>query len=326
LPEENKKLMKKLLVFIFLQIFIIQVSSVSAHWEFHDRDGKYLFGYAGVGDNPELYMPEIENNRIPTNVQSITVNTPLDDLRPKIEYLAARGQKVIIVLDNLLFRKDANLATPCGEFAVRPWLNYGTRFDDWLRINQNAVNSERVAALVINTEVNNRCITYNALDQVTKYVNGKTPSVPTVAGYGHSSGAMPLPEAVPASLAGVLFFKYVVLYPATDGEYQTDFQLLKSKLTPGQRIILVPDGFYSPSHAAAGWAKWHLGYLALNYADFAKNDDKVVGLVFFLWASFGDNLGMRDLPQNVPQNVRDRHRSAACALGIDSLQNGFCAN
>jgi hypothetical protein len=89
-------------------------------------------------------------------------------------------------------------------------------------------------------------------------------------------------------------------------------------MTPEQRLILVPDGYYDSSHVADGWPKWYLGTLALNYAQLALADPKVVGLVFFIWPSFTEfgetKLGVRDLPQS----VRARHREAACLLGIEN--------
>jgi hypothetical protein len=304
-------------VFVSFLLLSIVVLNTQAYWEDHDIYGHYMFGYAGVGDDPTLYMPEVESNRIPTNVQSIVVNTSTDNLASRINYLNSRGQKAIIVLDNLLFLKDSALATPCGVESWRNRLDYQAKFTTWFNINAAILVPGKVAVLVINTEVNNRCIPYTSLDIVTQYVVSRIPSIPTVAGYGRSTGAQPLPAVVPASLAGVLLFKYQVLDPRTDSAYQQELTNLKAKLTSAQRIILVPDGFYSDAHAQMGWARWYLGYLALNYAELAKNDPKVVGLVFFLWPSFTEgslNEGTRDLPQS----VRDRQRLASCGMNIQS--------
>ena len=89
-------------------------------------------------------------------------------------------------------------------------------------------------------------------------------------------------------------------------------------MTAAQRLLLVPDGYYDSFHAADGWPKWYLGVLALNYAQLALSDAKVVGLIFFRWPGFTEfgetKLGVRDLPQG----VRDRHREAACLLQISN--------
>ncbi len=312
--------------FIILSIF---ASTANAHWEEHDLHGQYLFGYAGIGYTNDqgiasLRLSEIEGNRIPTNVQSIEVNTAADNLSSRIQELRAYDQRATIILDNLLFRNVPTLNTPCGEFAWRHRLDFQAKFDNWLALNSAYINSDNVAVLVVNTEVNNRCISPASLDLVTKYVNSKLPDIPPVAGYGRSSGAAPLPESVPASLAGVAFFKYRTFDPTTDATYQAEYNELKSKLTPEQRIILVPDGFYDSGHAALGWPKWYLGYSALNYMQLALHDAKVVGIVVFLWFGFDDAsgrvLGTRDLPQG----VRDKHRQVGCGLNIQSPLSIHC--
>jgi len=89
--------------------------------------------------------------------------------------------------------------------------------------------------------------------------------------------------------------------------------------TAAPQILLVPDGFWGSflhanlnSHlgTGAGWPKWYLGNVAVNYETFAISQPRVVGLLFFLWSSPNDPnfLGTKELPQS----VRDRHREIAC--------------
>lgn len=304
---------------ILLILSTLFTPSARAHWEEHDVNGQYMFGYAGTGDNLSLYMPEIESNRIPTNVQSIAVRAATDNLGAKLSYLKGRHQRAILVLDDLLFRNDPSLNTACGDFAYRPRLDFKTKFDNWLNLNRSYVTEEYVAVLVINSEVNNRCISFGSMDAVTQYVESKVPSIPTAAGYSGGGVSKDLPEAIPAALDGIIFFMYQVFDPRTDVAYQAGLNHLKSKMTPEQRLILVPDGYYDSGHMALGWPKWYLGYAALNYMNLALNDPKVVGLVIFIWPSFDEfgehKLGTRDLPQS----VRDRHRMVGCGLKIQNL-------
>lgn len=306
--------MKKL-VTIFL-LTIILVAQASAYWEEHDFAGQYMFGYAGVEENLATYIAEIESNNIPSNVETVVVASASDDLRPRLAFLKSHGQRGIVILDSLLFRPDSTLATPCGANAWRSRLDFQAKFDNWRALNAQSLVPDTVAILVINTEVNNRCISAASLDEVTRYVASRLPALPTIAGYDGTRGAQPLPETIPASLAGVAFYRYHVLDPRTETTYQSNLNHLKARMTPAQRLLLVPDGFYDSFHAADGWPKWYLGILALNYAQLALNDPKVVGLVFFRWPGFFEfgetKLGVRDLPQG----VRDRHREAACTLRI----------
>lgn len=300
---------------LLLALLMLLPATARAHWEERDLHGRFMFGYAGVEGDP-AHTAEIEANGIPTNVQSISVAAASEDLGPKINFVNSRGQRAIVILDRLLFLNDPALATPCGPYAWRQRLDYKAKFDAWFGRNAPHLAPEKVAILVINSEVNNRCISASALDAVTQYVAAKAPSIPTLAGYGAGEGAQPLPEIVPASLSGVALFRYEVLNPLTDPRYQQPFQTLKSRLTPAQRILLVPDGFYNSGHAARGISQEDMGRVALNYMTLALNDPQVVGMLIFLWPNFSEfgeqKLGTRGLPQE----VRDRHRVAAQGLGV----------
>jgi hypothetical protein len=303
---------------------ILLASTASAYWEDHDVRGQYMFGYAGVDADPFQSIPEIEANHIPTNVQLLVVKNAADNMKDQFEYLHTHGQRAVLLFDNLLFINDPNLPTPCGANAYRQRFDYKAKFDNWSAINRPYLTADYLAILVINSEINNRCISSDALDQVTQYVKAKLPELPTIAGYGRSFGAQPMSDTVPASLAGVAFFKYRIFDPQTDAEYQAEYNSLKAKLTDEQRIVLVPDGFYDSGHASLGWPKWYLGYVALNYMNLALNDPKVVGLVFFIWPSFmaGETkvLGSRELPQS----VRDRQAQVGCGLRIQSPLSMYC--
>jgi hypothetical protein len=299
-----------------LLLTLLSLSSAGAHWEEPSPVAGYLFGYMGVDWDLHLYSAEVESNSISTNVQVLSAGASAESLAEKLDFLGARGQRAIIILDRLLFINDSTLRTPCGAHSWRSRLDFKAKFDKWLGVNRPHLSPERVAALVINGEVNNRCIPSTSLDAVTQYVKAQVPLIPAVAGYGRSDGAQPLPATIPAALDAVAFFKYRVFDPRTDAGYRAEYDSLKSKLTPEQRIILVADGFYDSGHAARGWAKWYLGHLAQNYMHMALGDPTVVGLVFFNWPGFAEGgetkLGTRDLPQS----VRDRHREVSAGLNI----------
>ena len=306
--------MKPILTAILLLFF--SVSQVSAHWDERDLLGQYIFGYSGVEHDLATFTGEIEANNIPTNVQLITVNAATDDIGPKVSFLNSHGQRAIVVLDNLLFKQDPKLNTPCGANAWRYRLDYKLKFDNWLMLNAAHVVREKVAILVVNTEVNNRCISLASLDEVAQYVGTRTPLIPAIAAYDGTSGAQPLPAAIPSSLAGIGFYRYHTLDPRSDPTYQSQLNHLKSRMTADQRLVLVPESFYDSFHEADGWPKWYLGVVALNYARLALADPKVVGLVFFRWSTWQEFGETKLGAVNLPQGVRDRHREAACMLKV----------
>lgn len=307
--------MKSLLIILTLMQPMLFTAAAGAHWEERDVHGRFMFGYAGVEGDPN-YTAEIEAHGIPTNVQSISVAAASEDLGPKINFVNSRGQRAIVMFDRLLFLNDPALPTPCGPHAWRQRFDYRAKFDAWLSRNARHLAPEKVAILVINSEVNNRCISPAALDAVTQYVASKVPAIPTLAGYGAGEGAQPLPEVIPASLAGAALFRYEILNPVTDPSYQQTYAALKSRLTPAQRILLVPDGFYNSGHAAKGISEADMGRVALNYMTLALNDPQVVGLLFFLWPNYEENGEQKLGTRGLPQEVRDRHRVAAQGLGV----------
>lgn len=291
------------------------VAEVSALGQWQNYHGPYLFGYLGV-EAKAVNMSEVEANGIPTNVQTIPSGLAADSIGSKIDSANSRGQRAVILLDRLLFIVDQNLDTPCGPYSMRHRLDFKLKFDAWLQKNGEYMTPEKTALLLLHPEVNNACIPPESIDMVAQYVNSKNFGIPVIAAYSATVGAQPLPEVIPASLAGVGFYKYQVLDPTTDADFQRDYALMKSRMTPDQKIVLGVDGFYDSWYRALGWPRWYLGYVALNYSTLALNDPQVTGLLIFQWESFYEfgetKTGTRDLPQN----VRDRHRQAACQLGV----------
>jgi hypothetical protein len=72
------------------------------------------------------------------------------------------------------------------------------------------------------------------------------------------------------------------------------FDLIKSKMTPGQKILLTADGFAAggvPSERDQnGWV-----VRARQYLNLARIDPDVVGLWTFIWPSFSEGAGVRDM-------------------------------
>jgi hypothetical protein len=309
-------------------ISVVLVAGVRAQqWPEHEVQGQYFYGYASAGDDPARFMPEVEANRIPTNVQSLSVSAPSEDITMRVELLRSRGQRTVVVLDLVLFKHVGGTGT-CGADTWRPWLNYQERFAIWRSINSAILTPENIAFVVVNTEVNNRCIDAGALDLVTQHVKAQLPGVRAVAGYGRTDGAKPLADgSIPASLDGVLFFRYYTFDPTTDQRYQEEFANVVGKLTETQRVIIVPDGFYGPGHAAREWPKWYLGYLALNHVKFAQSQSRVVGVMFLQWPdAINEKTKQVELQgsRSLPQSVRDRQREAGCSLNVQNLLSTTC--
>ena len=273
--------------------------------------GQYLFGYIGI-DTQNL--TEIEQNQIPANTVWIVSNAT-QDVRTQIDQANAHSLRAAINIEDALFRTDTTLNTPCGANSRRLRTDYQAKFSSWLNLNGSRITHDKVALLVLNTELNDRCIPYDSLNLAAQYVKSSVSSspIPIIVGYAGGTGAQPLPTFIPPVLDGIGFLRYGVLDPRTDSGYQRDLTTLKSELTSTQRMILVPDGFWKQGST---WPQWYLGYVALNYASLALNDPKVVGLMIWTWTDASDPYGYYVGSRNLVQSARDRQRQAACSLGV----------
>src|ERR1700754_2317998 len=101
----------------------VLTSTASAHWEFHDLNGQYLFGYTGVESAFE-YENEVKRNGIKTNVTTLSSEWTTN-LSSAINHHNDAGNKVGIFLDNILFQE----ASPA--WYLRP--DYRYLFDSWYK-------------------------------------------------------------------------------------------------------------------------------------------------------------------------------------------------
>jgi len=281
----------------------VLTSTASAHWEFHDVNGQYLFGYTGVESAYE-YESEVANAGIHTNMTTLSSEWTTY-LGPAITQHNSAGKKVAIFLDTILFQSD----TPA--WYLRP--DYQYIFNYWYNLNKAYLTPDRVSFLIINSEANNARLTNSAIDTATAYVKSKISNIPTVVGYGLSDGAVDISgQALPVQPDGFAFWRYAVLHPEAPGStFQYWLNYFKTHINPArQRLIIVFDAHYGPWHINAGLTQEMVGDMAVRYADIAKSEPLVVGMVGFTWQSFDDVLGLRD----VSQGMRLSNRSASLKL------------
>jgi hypothetical protein len=141
----------------------------------------------------------------------------------------------------------------------------------------------------------------------------KLPALPTVVGYGFGDGAVDISgQALPVQPDGFAFWRYAVLHPEAPGsQFQYWLNHFKTHIDVSrQRLIIVFDAHYGPWHVEARLTQEMVGEMAVRYANIARNEPLVVGMVGFTWEGFGDVLGLRD----VSQGMRDLNRTASCIM------------
>ena len=292
-----------------------------------------FWGYTGIAGPEVNYLDEVLSAGIPINVASVEFaeNWRLTDLGSITRSYQAAGIRSAIFLDNVLYTKIYVPSSRCrdngGPFRWKLREKWQERLARFASRNGRHINPSTTLFLVVFSEVNNRCLSLPEVEAGANAVRSYFPEIPTVMGYGFDGSlGQPAPAYIPSAIDWVGFFKYGYFDPANpahpynaDGGFLTAFDDLVSKLGPGQRIILVPDGFWAPhlhSHLPSnrgpgtGWPKWYLEQLALRYESFALAQPTVVGMILYAWSSEPHIIGTRDLPRG----VRDRHREIGCRV------------
>jgi hypothetical protein len=293
---------------VFSLVWLVYPSFVSTAgaqslWAFHDVNGQYLFGYTGVEDSGD-FEHEVALNHIKTNVTTISSEWTTD-LAGAIAMHNSYGVRVAIFLDTVLFQQD----TPA--WYLRP--DYRFVFDSWFARNRVNLTPDRVAFLIIHSEANNARLSPAAVDQATAYVKSKIATIPTVVGFGFGDGSVDISaQPLPVLPDGFAFWRYATLNPADPSTlFQYWFRYFKSHMdTSRQRLIFVFDAHYGPWHINAHILQDDVGDMAIRYANLARSEPLVVGMVGFTWNSFDDVLGLRDMTTG----SRIRNQTASCIM------------
>jgi hypothetical protein len=291
-----------------------------------------FWGYTGIAGPGVNRLNEVTAAGIPTNIASVdfAANWGSTNLGSITNSFQAAGVKAALFLDQVLFKKVYVPSSSCrddgGAFSWRIRANWQDLLASFVSQNGPFISTNTTRFIVVFTEVNNACASLTEVQAAASAVKSYFPGIPTVMGYGFDGvTGQPAPAYIPAAIDWVGFWKYGYFDPAdpanpynADGGYLNEFNRLVGKLSPNQRIILVPDGFWalhlhahlnSQNGPGTGWPQWYLQYLALNYERFALAQPKVVGMIVFAWGSSPPDItGTVDLPQA----VRDRHREIGC--------------
>lgn len=299
-----------------------------------------FWGYTGIADASGSHLGEVTAAGIPTNVDCVNFAEvwTSTDLGAITSNFQAMGVKTAIFLDEVLYKKFYVSSSSCqdanGPFRWRLRGNWQDRLANFVSQNGTYINSSTTSFIAVFSEVNNACLSLTDVQTGASAARSYFPGIPTVMGYGFDGSlGQPAPAFIPSAIDWVGFFKYGYFDPANpahpnnaDNGYLTEFNNLLAKLSPNQRVILVPDGFWAPHlHAhlnshngpGTGWPQWYLQYVALNYEKFALAQPKVVGLIVFSWPSAPTIFtGTKDLPRQYETGIV-RSDAATWAAVVD---------
>ena len=113
----------------------------------------------------------------------------------------------------------------------------------------------------------------------------------------------------PNSVDYIGFDHYFLTQPSENSTFQTEYNALKSRMKPHQKIILVMDALWIKIfHGSSGINKNDMDFIARDYYNMANKDTTVVGIIGYFWPSGFDNkhsIGAR----NLPKHVLDEHKN-----------------
>ena len=243
------------------------------------------------------YADEIHNF---SNLADILVVSPNDDLAQRAQTFRDLDLKAILHLNELFFEVIDNNSPSGSNYDLR--LDYEDRWNEFKDINLSILNTDFIGALYIGEEPTWNGITFTELNAVSQLLKKDFPDIPSmiIEAYPSLSDLQ-----IPETIDWIGFDRYFVKNPTINGEFQKDWELLKSKISsPRQKIMVILDShFIDWAHGDFGNIDLiDMGEVADNYYELAKSDEKVVGILGYFWPNGFDipeSIGARGMPERI---------------------------
>ncbi len=234
-----------------------------------------------------------------TNIGDILVVTPEDTIVNRMVGMQQAGMKSILHVAELFFEQQGSNAPSGNNYSLRS--DYQERWNVFSSINELHKNASLIAAFYLGEEPTWNGIVANELEKAADYIKATTPQSPIMI----IEAAPAISNlTVPNSVDWVGFDHYFIKDPKNNAEYLRELQMLKTKLSPSQRLVLVLDSHYiNAAHGALGSIALNdLKAVATSYHDLAKAEPKTIALLGYFWPNGFDSpnsIGARGMPSAV---------------------------
>ncbi len=241
-------------------------------------DGERLFGYAEILTEADLREVSLFSN-------VVLLNPAAAEFERLATLARARDMRLALAWDAVLFDLDAM------PQQLRP--DYRQRLEETVASTPGLFRD-----LVFHQPVDEpywNGVSEEELGLALELLKEVFPGVPTLI-------VMAAPtldvrtEPVPSDW--VAFDLYFVADPVTDPTYQVYWNRMRAQ-NPDKPIVVVADGFYSPSHAAAGMTRDDMGEVLRAYEELFESEPAAVALGVFRWTDSAGVDGTRSLPDGV---------------------------
>lgn len=299
------KVKSKIIILFFGVLSLGACNSKNDSPDISDSDHIKYFGFTIV----DTYWDDPSDNETKTkifdevapfsNMADILVLDPTTTIVRKMEVMNGLQMKSILHLYELFFEADGTDAPSGTNYRLRT--NAQERWNVFMTTNALNENQGLVQAFYIGEEPTWNGISFTELQQATDYVKSSLPNIPILVIEAYPAlGDL----QVPASVDWVGFDHYFIKDPKNDATYTSELNLLKSKLTPEQKLVVVLDAHYIDfAHGDhGGVALNEMGEVALSYYDLAKSEPRTIALLGYFWPSGFDSdnsIGARNMPDVV---------------------------
>ncbi len=297
--------MRRLAIFLLLPFFCCSDSENTSDGQILNPNHLMFFGFTLVDtywDDPTdtntkaNYCDEVAPF---SNIADILVVAPQDDVVARMQKMQQVGMKSILHVAELFFERRGDSAPSGNNYSLRA--DYKDRWDLFNRTNELSKNRSLIATFYLGEEPTWNGIDAAELKDAADYIKARNPENPIMI-IEASSTITNL--VVPNSVDWVGFDHYFIKDPKNDTQYRNELELLKTKLSASQRLVLILDSHYiEAAHGALGGIALNdLQMVASSYYSLAKEEPKTIALLGYFWPNGFDSpnsIGARGMPSKV---------------------------
>lgn len=288
--------------YLILLTFLICVCGHSQTAPAHLR----YFGYALIDvfwDDPldslpvTNYLTEVDTF---SNLAHLAVYSPSDNIVARVTNMNSHCVLPMLHIQEILFEYEDTAGPSGANYRLRS--DYLIRWNQFVSINQQCINTNSIGAFYIADEPYWNGITYAELDTVCSMLQASYPGIPVFLVEAYT---MMNQFQVPPDADWLAFDMYGIFDPPNDPQFMSNLTLLKNARTSSsQELFLIIDDQWLPIYGQAGYAPDTIEHMVQNYYNLAVADTAITGLLGYLWAGGFDDpaqLGVRNMPVNVIQ-------------------------
>jgi len=290
---------------VIVLIFLIGCDSTTEPQLIEPVDHIQYFGFTLVDtswDDPtDEEFKTNYNNEVAafSNVADILAVNPEDNIVNRMKAMQELQMKSIIHVNEIFFQIEGTNAPSGTDYKLRA--DAQERWDTFLDTNSLYLNQDLIQAIYVGEEPTWNGISFAELKKVADYVKLTIPDITVMVIEAYPT----LNEfRIPESVDWVGFDHYFIKDPKNDATFKAELQVLKSKLSEEQKLILVMDTHYIDfAHGDFGGIMLNeMGTETTSYYELAKAEPKTIAILGYFWPSGFDqanSIGARHMPEEV---------------------------